>query len=157
MKQTIILPRRKLYEQLLILEDFILEIERFILYDKEHTSIKEYSHNDEFEGLLHDAIIHTITLSNIFFTTKLCNSLEEFDKLLKIQQKQVKEKRIVEFLNHLNAIETIENAQQEVHSLLDFISSHKHWGEDKEHTKEFFKLIDTFHTIILKIIEQPSN
>lgn len=157
MKQTIILPRRKLYEQLLILEDFILEIERFILYDKEHNNIHEYTSNDEFEPLLHDTILELINLTNIFYTTKLCNSTDEFTTLLATEHKRNKHRRIEDFLNNIKHINTTQNYIEDITQLLEFISKHNRWGKNKELTKQFFTLIDTFHTIILRIIEQPSE
>lgn len=156
MKQTIIVPRRKIYEHLLILEDFILDIERFLLYDKESTTIYEYSHNDEFEPLLHEIIIKTIHLSNIFFANKLFNSSEEFEKELQIQHKRTKKRFIEEFKENIKShLETLDS--ELIETLLMFIEEHKRWGKNKELTNKFFKLIDSYHSLLIKIIELPSQ
>ena len=156
MKQTIIVPRRKIYEHLLILEDFILDIDRFLLYDKESTTIYEYSHNDEFEPLLHEIIIKTIHLSNIFFANKVFNSSEEFEKELQIQHKRTKKRFIEDFKENI-AIHLDTSNSKLIETLLTFIEEHKRWGKNKELTNQFFKLIDSYHSLLIKIIELPSQ
>ncbi|MFT4244668.1 MAG: hypothetical protein ACMXYB_04425 [Candidatus Woesearchaeota archaeon] len=156
MKQTIIVPRRRIYEHLLILEDFILDIERFLLYDKEMTTIYQYSHNDEFEPLLHEIIIKTIHLSNIFFANKVFNNSREFEKELQIQYKRNKERYLKEFKE--NIITHLDSSNSKfIERLLRFIKEHKRWGTSKELTNQFFELVDLYHSLLIKIIELPSQ
>ncbi|MCH8519973.1 MAG: hypothetical protein LAT82_04435 [Nanoarchaeota archaeon] len=157
MKQTIIVPRRKIYEHLLILEDFILDIERFVLYDKESMAIYEYSNNTEFEPLLHDLIIKTIHLSNIFFNKKVFHSTQEFEQELQLQYKRDTKRCIDEFVTNISTVFNLEEYNELVQLLLDFIKNNKRWGKSRELTSQFFKLIDSYHTLLIKIIEIPSE
>lgn len=157
MRQTIIIPRRKLYEHILILEDFILDIERYVLYDKESKNIYKYSGNEEFEPLLHEIIYKTLHLSNIFFTKKVFHSVNEFEKELKIQYTRDVVRCIDEFKQHITNNFKVNNEYksyiEQIENLLNFIKQHKRWGSDRELTNQFFKLIDSYHSILIKIIE----
>ena len=74
-----IILRRRLYEQVVVFEDFLLEIERYVLYNSDSQSFEEYVGSKKFEQRFKTQIISIVCISELFMGKKIFFNEDEYD------------------------------------------------------------------------------
>lgn len=152
-KRGHIILRRRLYEQVIVFEDFLLELERFVLYNAESQTFQEYIGSNRFESRFRNQVISIIAISELFLKQKILNDEEEFN----IEVKQIKDKYEQSFQNQfeyfLSQISQFidSNTKTQLQEFSHILNLN--WSEAFNSVKECFDKAEVFHTILIEIME----
>lgn len=136
------IPRRKIYEQLLIFEEGILEIER-MNFTKENYEMFKEEFNTYVEKIK-DSYLNIKALIVMFFENKQFEKEEDFEKELVYYVKDQKEINLFLKKNKNLTKDFFENC----------LNLESEFEKTKsENNKELLKLLDNFNSQIPKILE----
>ncbi|MFP4401942.1 MAG: hypothetical protein ACLFPL_01820 [Candidatus Nanoarchaeia archaeon] len=148
-----IILRRRLYEQVVVFEDFLLELERYILYNSDNQTLFEYVGSKQFEKRFKNQIISILCITELFVKRKIFFSEEDFAIEMK-QIKQLYEKNFEEqfnlFLYHISSF-VDSNTKPRLVELSRIINSN--WAKDLSTIQQCFDNAELFHSILLEILE----
>ena len=141
------IPRRKIYETMLVFEDAMLEMNILLYNQKSFDEFKDKFNNDAINKLK-SSFIEIKALILMFIENRKYLDSNEFELDIK---KLIEDKELISnLLNNPNLTDKLKKAIVNVEK--NILNVEK--IEDFDKTKEYFKILDEFNSNIPKLLEQ---